>query len=236
MTALEGTLRDMSVVNLIQVFTISKRNGVLVLMMDGVKGVLFLADGQIIHAAIMLTLTNEVLAQGDDAFYAMLRWHEARFWFSGTPDSAQPIRTITTDSSYLLMEGLRRLDQEANAHAAIAIESQVRRSPGDTPERAAETVNDIARQVLLRVGPADRRVDDLAQETGLGELLTLMTVAELIDAGLLERALPQSNYSGANGFDSFEGFEGFEELADIVGFNFADLAQLNSSPPSVTAA
>ncbi len=233
MTALEGTLRDMSVVNLIQVFTISKRDGILVLMMAGVKGVLFLADGQIIHAAIMLTLTNEVLAQGDEAFYAMLRWHEARFWFSGTPVAAQPARTITTDSSYLLLEGLRRLDQEASAHAAIAIESRVRRPAGDTLERAGATVNDIARQVLLRVGLADRRVDDLAQETGLGALLTLMTVAELIDAGLLERAVAQPFRPDSTDFATFEGFAGF---ADIVGFNFSDLAQLPDSRPSASAA
>ncbi len=224
MTALEGTLRDMSVVNLIQVFTISKRDGVLVLMMAGVKGVLFLADGQIIHAAIMLTLTNEVLAQGDTAFYAMLRWHEARFWFSGTPAAIPPVRTITADSSYLLLEGLRRLDQEAQAHAAIAIESLVRRPAGATLEQAAATVNDIARQVLLRVGPADRRVDDLAQETGLGALLTLMTVAELMDAGLLERAVAPPVPPDVPGFDSFAGFAGF---ADFVGFDLADLAQMS---------
>jgi len=233
MTALEGTLRDMSVVNLIQVFTISKRDGILVLMMAGVKGVLFLADGQIIHAAIMLTLTNEVLAQGDDAFYAMLRWHEARFWFSGTPEVTQPARTITADSSYLLLEGLRRLDQEASAHAAIAIESRVRRPAGDTLERAAATVNNIARQVLLRVGPADRRVDDLAQETGLGALLTLMTVAELIDAGLLERVVAPPEQPDTLDFDSFEGFAGF---ADFVGFDLADLAQIAAPPPTATAA
>ncbi len=220
MTALEGTLHDMSVVNLIQVFTISKRDGILVLMMAGVKGVLFLEDGQIIHAAIMLTLTNEVLSQGDSAFYAMLRWHEARFWFSGTPVLAHPARTVTADSSYLLMEGLRRLDQEATARTTIAIDSQVRQSVGGAPETVVETVNDIARQVLLRLGPAERRVTDLAQETGLGELLTLMTVAELIDAGLLERTVPRP------ALDDFDGFAGFAGFEDFVGFDLADLAHL----------
>jgi hypothetical protein len=196
----------MSVVNLIQLFTISKRNGMLVLMMTGLKGVLTLDRGQIVHAAIMLSLSGEVLRQGDEAFYDILRWRDARFWFNGeveTPTS--PSRTVSADSSELLFEGLRRLDEETET--SVGLDSWVRLARGvSLIGEHAPAVNDIARQVLLLVSDNVRRVGWLAAESGLGDLLTLMTVVELLDAGLLEL----SNPPGMPGMPYPANFDGYD--------------------------
>ncbi|HUS15523.1 MAG TPA: DUF4388 domain-containing protein [Chloroflexia bacterium] len=183
MTALEGTLNDMSMVNLVQVLTISKKSGILALLNDSVKGTLFVERGQVVYAAILLTLTNEVLLQGDEAFYTAMHWPAARFRFTPkAPTLPEYPASMTTDIRVLIMEGLRRLDEAGRPSTTVGVDSWVRLGPGWAPHREH---HDLTGHILLLVRRNIRRVSELAEQSGLGKLLTLMTVADLVDHGLL---------------------------------------------------
>ncbi|HMA37484.1 MAG TPA: DUF4388 domain-containing protein, partial [Chloroflexia bacterium] len=187
MTALKGTLNDMSMVHVVQVLTISKKSGTLVLINDGIKGVVFLQHGEIVDAGIMLTLTGEVLMEGEEAFYHVMRWARARFWFYPKPISLPDYaRTITTDNGHLIMEGLRQIDEEESTDQAVGDDSWVSLDPlfpanGD-PGRA---VNELGWHLLTLIRQGVQQVGQLAEQSGLGKLLTLMTLTDMVDVGLL---------------------------------------------------
>ena len=189
MPALQGMLSETSMIHLIQILTVGKRTGLLTVANDGVKGMLFLQRGQIVDAVILLTVTDEALLEGAEAFYNLLRWRDARFWFSPKTGEARGFHhTLAIGTTQLIMEGLRRLDEDREApRPALAVDSWVRAVPGAAEAGTIEiALNELAGRILSLVGPDSRQVGDLAAASGLGQLLTLMLVAELADAGLLQ--------------------------------------------------
>jgi hypothetical protein len=193
MTALAGTLSDMSMVNLLQVFTVSKKTGILRLLDGDLRGGLYALAGRIVHAEVLDGDTDKVLISGEEAFYTIMRWASARFWFTPATE-AQPgyPLTITSGNDHLIMEGLRRLDEEERARSLISVESWV-----GIDQSPAGGVNEIritghSWPVLALVCRGVARVGDLAEQSGLGELRTLVIVAELVHAGLLHVVSPQS--------------------------------------------
>ena len=199
MTALAGTLSDMSMVNLLQVFTVSKKTGILRLLDGDLRGGLYAVAGRVVHAEVRDGATDKVLISGEEAFYTIMRWPNARFWFTPATE-AQPNYppTITSGNDHLIMEGLRRLDEEEQAASLISIESWV--GIDHTP---AGGVNEIridrhSWPVLALVCRGVARVGDLAEQSGLGELRTLVIVAELVHSGLLHVVSPQPIAAASN--------------------------------------
>ena len=192
MTALEGSLSDLSMVNLIQIFTVTRKTGVLRLTDSRLEGALFVQDGHIVNALVQERLTSQTMMAGEEAFYATMRWPDARFQFSQREPNALPYpQTITATNDHLIMEGLRRMDEadhaaEDTAGALIGVDSRVRvevdRPLGDA---ADIRLTDRSWRVLTLVSRGVSRVGDLAEQSSLGELRTLVTVAEMLEAGLL---------------------------------------------------
>lgn len=192
MTALEGSLSDLSMVNLIQIFTVTRKTGVLRLTDSRLEGALFVQDGHIVNALVQERLTSQTMMAGEEAFYATMRWPDARFQFSQREPNALPYpQTITATNDHLIMEGLRRMDEadhaaEDTAGALIGVDSRVRVEV-DRPlsDDADIRLTDRSWRVLTLVSRGVSRVGDLAEQSSLGELRTLVTVAEMLEAGLL---------------------------------------------------
>jgi Domain of unknown function (DUF4388) len=193
MTALAGTLSDMSMVNLLQIFTVSKKTGILRLLDGDLRGGVYAVGGRVVHAEVLDGDTDKVLSSGEEAFYTIMHWANARFWFTPATE-AQPVypQTISSGNDHLVMEGLRRLDEEEQARSLISIESWV--GIDHTPASGANEIR-IDRHswpVLALVCRGVARVGDLADQSGLGELRTLVIVAELVHAGLLQVVSPHA--------------------------------------------
>jgi predicted regulator of Ras-like GTPase activity (Roadblock/LC7/MglB family) len=102
--ALQGSLQDMSVADLIQhncqegrTARIDLRNGA-----DGRTAALFLEQGQIVHA-------ESQGAGGEEIVYRVLAWTEGSF--SVEPGQPAPEHTIQRSYAGLLLEGMRRIDE-----------------------------------------------------------------------------------------------------------------------------
>jgi hypothetical protein len=118
---LKGNLKTISLPSLVQAICLEQRRAALYLESQGLEGVMYFDLGQIAHAS----LGNLV---GDEAVMELVCWEEGSFYISSY--DLLPRRTITASWNYLLMEGMRQLDekrlQPASAQSSITLtDSQI---------------------------------------------------------------------------------------------------------------
>jgi CheY-like chemotaxis protein len=109
LSALRGELDQITLSSILTVLEMERKNGILLVEHARETGRLFLRRGRIIRAAI-----DDPASSGAVAVYQMLTWGNGSFDFlAGDVGGVDEIQASTT---YLLMEGARRLD-EARAAA-----------------------------------------------------------------------------------------------------------------------
>ena len=100
--ALQGSLSELSLPDVIQLVSVSGKTGVFDLVNGSERGRIFLKDGQIIDATIG-TL------RGEQAVYEMAIWSDGDFSF--TAGETSPEVTVQRSNANLMMEAARRLDE-----------------------------------------------------------------------------------------------------------------------------
>lgn len=99
----EGTLRELGLPSIIQLNCIERNTATLSLSHQGQGGIICFSEGAIVHAAV-----GDLV--GEEAVYELLTWPDGSFVMD--PDEMPLDRTITTSWSELLLEGIRRVDEE----------------------------------------------------------------------------------------------------------------------------
>jgi predicted regulator of Ras-like GTPase activity (Roadblock/LC7/MglB family) len=104
--ALQGSLQDMSVADLIQHNCQEGRTARIDLRLgaDGPTAALYLDQGQIVHA-------ESQGESGEEVVYQVLSWGDGTF--SVEPGQTSTARTIQRSYAGLLLEGIRRIDEAA---------------------------------------------------------------------------------------------------------------------------
>lgn len=128
---LTGTLRDLSLANLVQLQCSEQHNAQVHLTQNGRQGLLVFADGEIVHAR-----ADHLL--GESAVYELLTWEDGDFQVTVENISAE--KNIDAPWSMLLMEGLRLADEHRAEHNAV-LESGLRALRGKQGLRGAVAVN-----------------------------------------------------------------------------------------------
>lgn len=103
--SIEGNLQEMSVADLIQ-HSCAEGKIIRILLQDDVRdltGSVFIESGEITHAELG-TL------EGEEAVYSLLSWDEGTF--RQDPDMPAPVRTIHRNTTGILLEGMRRIDEK----------------------------------------------------------------------------------------------------------------------------
>ena len=100
----KGRLKDMSLVDVVQIFNAERRTVAVHLGSEMGYGRVYLKEGEIVHAAY-----REFT--GVEALYQLLAWKDGEFEVE--PDAASPETTINASAEALLLEGLRRLDESS---------------------------------------------------------------------------------------------------------------------------
>lgn len=103
--SLQGSLKEMSLANLIQVNCQEMRSARLTLTSKNQKGEVFLSDGQVVHAALGSRT-------GEQAVYEMLAWDEGSFMLE--LDIPPPAKSITVDWHDLLLKGMMQVPERQN--------------------------------------------------------------------------------------------------------------------------
>lgn len=102
-TLFEGSLSDMTVVDLIQTIEIGRKSGVIKFVgEDGYKASIYFREGRVIDAELGRL-------QGQSAVYRLLVWSEGHFQVEFKTIRRKDVIEMSTQA--LLMEGMRRLDE-----------------------------------------------------------------------------------------------------------------------------
>jgi Domain of unknown function (DUF4388) len=189
--ALEGTLQDMSLSDLFQVFRMGPKTGVLLLVGGPERGVIYVADGRPVDAGVVRGGERTVVAAQDEAVIHMLLWEDASFVFRhDLAVNNRPVR-ITRDSEWLVMEGMRRRDDPTSAlpYHKITLDTHLQLSP--LPSSAESGVSlDVNQWRILSQVSSCPNLRAICDATGITSQQAVRIVAELLSIGLVEIVPP----------------------------------------------
>jgi pSer/pThr/pTyr-binding forkhead associated (FHA) protein len=103
---MSGNLSEVALVDLLQLFTTSKKSGILVVRRDEDVGRIHLRRGQIVHA----TINENADVPPLKGMYRLLTWEQGTFELD-PPDDREFREEITSSTEAILMEGMRQLDE-----------------------------------------------------------------------------------------------------------------------------
>lgn len=149
--------------DLIQIYTVSMADGALTIRRGTQSGTIWFDRGAMVHA-----VCGELT--GEEAVYRLLQWHDGQF--SHDKDGQAPLRSIKASWQEVLMEGCRRLDEEALEHAPSEpfgeLFSQIER---DVRGLVGVAVLDGGSGALLAQRPQDGALDFEAAAPLVAELV-----------------------------------------------------------------
>ncbi len=104
--SMSGTINEVPLPDLIQLFSTSKKTGTLVINRDGIEARIHLDRGQIVYASVDDSAGLAPLK----AMFRILAWDDGTFELIG-PEPQNFPQTIDMPVEHILMEGLRQLDE-----------------------------------------------------------------------------------------------------------------------------
>ncbi len=185
--ALEGTLQDMSMSDLFQVFRLGPKSGVLLLDKEQDRGVIFVDRGRPIDAFVVRGSERKVLATGDEAVLCVLDWDDANFVFRHDLSVAGRPVQIEHDGEWLVMESMRRRADPLRAlpYHKLNLDTRLQLSP--LPSNAESSVSlDVDQWRILSHAANNQDLRTICAATGIDPDKALRIVAELLSIGLVE--------------------------------------------------
>lgn len=131
--AIQGDLQEMSLPNLVQLILQSGGTARILIRHEDKLGSLYVAERQLQHAEV--TSKEGHRLAGEEAIYNMLQWEAGQFKVERAVLS--PDHTLEQSWDFLLMEGLRRLDESRH----LATNGDQAHLELDPPDETDELVN-----------------------------------------------------------------------------------------------
>lgn len=148
-TGVMGTLKQMSVTEIIQMLEIGKKSARIDLTTDGLKGTLHVHDGQVVHA----TANAQT---GEAAVVAMCRKKEGFFRIHYEKEPCE--RNVHRPTTFVLLEAMRQIDETdpATSPATSAANGPAEEATAPLPTRPAEGLPRRGTQPPRRLPPLAR--------------------------------------------------------------------------------
>ena len=108
---ISGSLEDLNLPDIVQTLTIGMKTACVGLAFDGETGKIWFSEGRPTHAE-----AGDL--EGEEAFYLMVRWLKGEFVIEHGVRTQK--KTITRDAMFLLMEGLRLMDEASHDASQVA--------------------------------------------------------------------------------------------------------------------
>lgn len=141
-TGFKGAVAGLSLTDVIQLKGHNKYTGAITVEYGESKGVIYFVDGEIIHA-------EQGQDSGEQAIYEIIKWPGGTFNIH--PEMTSNVCTIHYRTDFLLLEALRRMDEE-NAGSAVNKSAGPSVTPRRTMSKIAahlQEINNITYAVLL---------------------------------------------------------------------------------------
>lgn len=176
---MSGSLDEIPLPDLMQLFGTSKKTGVLLLRAEGTIGRIYLRDGLVYFAQI----DSQPEVAPVKACFRMLSWKHG-FFELDPPDPTQFENEISLSAQEMLMEGFRQMDELANLQARLPQPGArlVLRTPLDAPLHELEPTHLEVLQTALNSDDLQALMD----RTEVSDLQTAQIVLDLIKRGYLK--------------------------------------------------
>lgn len=173
---IEGNLSQMSLVDILQIFGMNKKSGVLVLRREETfeEGMIFLKDGRVLNAT-----TGG--AGGEKAVYRLLTWNSGKFEY--IPKDFNPEEIIGKPTDSLLMEGMRQLDELKRMEADFPPMDSIISLKVD-PSRIPKNLRPLTKEVLSLLSYY-KSVRGILDNSSYPDYEVMMTINTLIAKGVL---------------------------------------------------
>jgi DNA-binding response OmpR family regulator len=174
-TRFAGSIQDMTVVDLLQTFEISRKSGTITFKSGSRLGYVWFKDGRMIDAEVG-TL------RGEEAVYRMLVWNEADFEVDFGPVDRE--EHVEQPTSVLVMEGMRRADEWGRVVEQLPPLSETFEVDH---EKLIERLSEIPDELngILRLLDGRRTLMEVVDESPFEDLSTMATLSKLYFEGLL---------------------------------------------------
>jgi CheY-like chemotaxis protein len=176
-SGVEGNLKDVSLVDLTQIFSLNRRTGILAVSRGGTEGQVYFRNGEVVSCQLGS-------ARGEKAFFRMLHWKDGSFRYS--PNDYTVSRDISRSSDALLMEGLRQLDEWAGLAGKMPSDGSLltlAKNPDDLPNE----LRPVTQEVLLLL-EFYNRVGEIVDKCSYTDYEICRTIIALIQKGIIEVA------------------------------------------------
>ncbi len=181
-TRFAGSIQDMTVVDLLQTFEISRKSGMITFKSGPRMGYVWFRDGRMVDA-------EAGALRGEEAVYRMLVWSEADFEVDFGPVDREEV--VEAATAVLVMEGMRRADEWGRL---------IEQLPPLTAyfevdhERLIDRLSEIPDELngILRLLDGHHTLMEVVDESPFEDLSTVTTLSKLYFEGLLIPATSQS--------------------------------------------
>jgi len=173
-TEVEGDLGQISLPDLLQVFAMNQKDGVLALAHHNRKGYVYLSSGQPINARV-----GQV--NGLKAFFRLLLWEQGMFRF--TPGQPQTETRISNTTDQLLLEGMRQND-EMRAQMSTFPAQNALLELAVPADRLPEGLRPATLELLRSLGERPR-VGDIVDSSSHSDYEVLQVLRSLLEKGLV---------------------------------------------------
>ncbi len=187
-TEVEGDLKQISLPDLLQIFSHNRKDGVLALLHDKKKGYIHLLEGQVVSARVGRIT-------GEKAFYRLLLWEYGKFRF--TPGNPQTERHIDQTTDQLLLEGMRQNDEMLAQMSTFPA--------GDRLLELAVPVEHLPKGLrpgtleIIELIDGETHVNHIVDNSSRSDYEVLQVLRALIEKGVLKESRGSGAGSAPNG-------------------------------------
>jgi DNA-binding response OmpR family regulator len=178
-TRFAGSIHDMTVVDLLQTFEISKKSGEITFKSGSRLGHVWFKDGRCVDAEV-------AALRGEEALYRLLVWNEADFEVDfGAIEREEVIESTTAT---IVMEGMRRSDEWGRLVEQLPpLETRYEVDHTKLVDRLSEIPDEL--NGILRLLDGKKTFLEIIDESPFEDLSTLTTLSKLYFEGMLVPAL-----------------------------------------------
>lgn len=177
-STMSGSIAEVPVPDLLQLFSASKKDGVLRVTTPTDEGKVYLDKGKI-HFAV---INGDETVPAEKAFYRILVWEQGRFDLM-PPEEREFTDPLEGSNEGLLMDGMRQLDEMRRLGDALpALTTKISLpSPLDVPLRDASPEQLDVIQLALNF----ETLGDMMNHSGQSDVTVAEVVVKLLEAGYL---------------------------------------------------
>ncbi len=191
-----GSLEQISMADLLQVFSMNRRTGVLQLQGAGTSAEIFVNEGRIDEAVCGLT-------RGEKALYRIIGLREGRFSFM--PGRQSPVRSLDVTTDALLIEGMRQTDELERMRAELPPPA-ARIEQAISPDEIPPGLHPVNAEIMSLLASTSR-VSDIVDRTKATDLDVYLALRSLLTAGFVRIVASDAAVDGKSLLSQDESFE-----------------------------